>query len=200
MVGLFKDEDGRSRSARRVIISVEVMKSTRIALGDLVTLTHSSDGLEEKVPFSLHSGMRRLSRLHLSEILSRHCLAIGGNPKRKFVKLIEQSWEADRWNDTLSAVLISSCLLLTAGLEAGAKIRIFPLTGPGVAPKSFGIPSLRDVPEACSMVLEELSHSGRSSQDVHSRKEPSKRGDWIALLLKEMLGSSLFYFLSEPCD
>jgi hypothetical protein len=39
--------------------------------------------------------MRRLIRLHPSEILSGHCLAVGGNPKRKFVKLIKQSWEAD---------------------------------------------------------------------------------------------------------
>jgi hypothetical protein len=89
-VGLFKDEDGRFRSARRVIINVEILKSTRTALGDLVALTHARDGLEEKVPVSSlwNAPSDQVASLRNSQ------WALPGR-RWKFVKLIEQSWEAD---------------------------------------------------------------------------------------------------------
>ena len=48
-VGLYKRSDSTSRSARRVIINAEVMRSTKTALGDIVALTQAKEGLEEKV-------------------------------------------------------------------------------------------------------------------------------------------------------
>jgi hypothetical protein len=94
----------------------------------------------------------------------------------------------------LLAVLVSSSLLLTAKLASGAKIRVFPLSRTSEVP--LGLPLLRQVPEAGVIRLIETAGSGASTlSPARFPKGTAKKRDWIALLLKELLG--LFFSKSQ---
>ena len=80
-----------------------------------------------------------------------------------------------------SAVLASISLLLTAGLEAGQRARIFPFSGLA-STKQY--PSLlREVQEVGSIRINELSIEDNSIQN-----NPSKAiRDWLTLAARELL-------------
>lgn len=93
---------------------------------------------------------------------------------------IESQLESHR----TSAVLASISLLLTAGLEAGQRARIFPLASTNQYPR------LRDVQEVASIRIKELLIEENSIQI-----NPSKAiRDWLTLAARELLSmfSGLF--------
>lgn len=78
-----------------------------------------------------------------------------------------------------SAVLASISLLLTAGLEAGQRARIFPFSGLALTKQ----PSLREIQQVGSIRLKELSIPDNSIQI-----NPSKAiRDWLTLAARELL-------------
>ncbi|KJA16309.1 hypothetical protein HYPSUDRAFT_47520 [Hypholoma sublateritium FD-334 SS-4] len=87
--------------------------------------------------------------------------------------------------------LISASLLLTAGLKAGQRARVIPLSGATVAKLPPGIPSLRDLQDAGSIRLREIvsdsssrppgSASGSGSGDTQAQNK------WLALAAREIL-------------
>lgn len=87
-------------------------------------------------------------------------------------------------HDFLKAVLVSTSLRLTARLEVGAKVQVFPLSGAGLSKLPPGLPSLRQIQEAATIRLTEISVS---PTDTASRHEKKPR-DWLCLLLRESLG------------
>ena len=83
-----------------------------------------------------------------------------------------------------SAILASVSLLLTAGLEAGQRARIFPFSGlvsTKQYPKLF---SHREVQEVGSIRIKELSIENNSVQ-INSSKAIR---DWLTLAARELLG------------
>ena len=96
-----------------------------------------------------------------------------------------------------SAVLASISLLLTAGLEAGQRARIFPFSGLASTKQYPSLPSLREVQEAGSIRINELSIEDNSIQF-----NPSKPiRDWLTLAARELLSVfpvyRLVFFLSN---
>ena len=78
-----------------------------------------------------------------------------------------------------SAVLASISLLLTAGLEAGQRARIFPFSGLALTKQL----SLREIQQVGSIRLKELSIPDNSIQI-----NPSKAiRDWLTLAARELL-------------
>ncbi|KAF9465782.1 P-loop containing nucleoside triphosphate hydrolase protein [Collybia nuda] len=83
------------------------------------------------------------------------------------------------------SVFVSTPLLLTARLEIGQKVQIFPLSGIASTSKSPpGLPSLRNVKEAGVIRLRE-NHKIQPSSTHHSHG--NKQKDWLSLLLRESL-------------
>ncbi|KAF9473994.1 AAA-domain-containing protein [Pholiota conissans] len=85
------------------------------------------------------------------------------------------------------SVLVSSSLLLTAGLTPGQRARVFPLSGLASVKLPPGIPSLRNVQEAGSIRLREILSEGR----VPPISSPSGSNDpqhhWLNLAAREVL-------------
>lgn len=102
-------------------------------------------------------------------------------------------------------VLVSVSLLLTAGLEAGQRARIIPLSGAAVMKLPPGTPSLRDVQDSGTIRLRELvaenpaplpgSASGSGSNNTQVQNK------WLTLATREVLGaytsSSLHVLISD---
>ena len=83
-----------------------------------------------------------------------------------------------------SAILASISLLLTAGLEAGQRARIFPFSGLVSTKQYPRLFSHRKVQEVGSIRIKELSIEGNSVQI-----NPSKAiRDWLTLAARELLG------------
>ncbi|TFK38925.1 P-loop containing nucleoside triphosphate hydrolase protein [Crucibulum laeve] len=85
------------------------------------------------------------------------------------------------------SVLISTSLLLTANLTAGQHAHIFPLNGTSAAKLPPGLSSLRNVQEAGTVRLKEISAKEGLSISVPSSSHESKQRDWLNLLLREVL-------------
>ncbi|KAF8875657.1 P-loop containing nucleoside triphosphate hydrolase protein [Infundibulicybe gibba] len=98
--------------------------------------------------------------------------------------------------DTVS---VPASILLTARLEAGQKVHIFPLSGLACSKSPPGVPSLREIPEAGVIQLQEINATTthRDSLATSTKTALEKEdGDWIPLLLRESL-VSLKYFTSH---
>jgi AAA family ATPase len=88
----------------------------------------------------------------------------------------------------LSAIQASQSILLTGRLSVGAKVNIIPLPSTGSLKYFIGLPSLRQVKEAGTVSLKEISRNlppPSTSADAHVK---DKRRDWLTLLVRESLG------------
>ena len=86
-----------------------------------------------------------------------------------------------------SAVLASISLLLTAGLEAGQRARVFPFSGLASTKQYPRLLSLREVQEVGSIRIKELSIEDNSIQI-----NPSKAiRNWLTLAARELLSMFL---------
>ena len=84
----------------------------------------------------------------------------------------------------LLAVFVPTTHILTARLTLGQKVQIFPLPHKSSSTSLSGLPSLRDIQEAGTIRLKEIS-----SITVASPNPPEgKQRDWLRLLLRESLG------------
>ncbi|KAF5374178.1 hypothetical protein D9615_008879 [Tricholomella constricta] len=82
------------------------------------------------------------------------------------------------------SVFVPTSLRLTARLEIGDKVQIFPLSGPTFKPPP-GLPSLRHLQEAGTIRLKEIPISLPSNHTSHTPEK--KQRDWLTLLLRELL-------------
>ncbi|KAF8959182.1 P-loop containing nucleoside triphosphate hydrolase protein [Flammula alnicola] len=85
------------------------------------------------------------------------------------------------------SVLVSTSLLLTAGLTAGQRARIFPLSGLASTKLPPGVPSLRHVQEAGSIRLREILTEGNASSVSSSSSSKDQQRDWLDLAAREIL-------------
>ncbi|KAF8148250.1 AAA family ATPase [Crassisporium funariophilum] len=85
-----------------------------------------------------------------------------------------------------NTVLVSNSLLLTAGLAAGQRARIIPLSGAASSKLPPGIPSLRQVQEAGIIRLKEIP-SGNILPTKVSSSSKSHHRDWLGLAAREIL-------------
>ena len=74
--------------------------------------------------------------------------------------------------------------LLTARLTLGQRVQIFPLSDKSSSALPPGLPSLRDIQEAGTIRLKEISSAPLASPNPPE----SKQRDWLRLLLRELLG------------
>lgn len=85
-------------------------------------------------------------------------------------------------------VLLSPSLFLTARLQEGDEIQIFPLHGKAVIKDKSFLPSLRDAQEAGYIRLREI-FSGSTTRGARTDVADSgKHRDWLTILLREHLG------------
>jgi AAA family ATPase len=82
---------------------------------------------------------------------------------------------------------VPNSLLLTARLTTGQKVQIFPLLDKRSSTSPSVPPSLRDIQEAGTIQLKEISSIPLAS----SSAPESKQRDWLRLLLRESLGPFL---------
>ncbi|KAG1854042.1 AAA-domain-containing protein [Suillus tomentosus] len=92
-------------------------------------------------------------------------------------------------------ILISSSLFLTARLKEGATVQVFDVSDQGAGRPPLGLPTIRDVQEAGTICLREISIRTRTMQNMVDSQGKGKRRDWLTLLLREYL-ISLKYILS----
>ncbi|KAG1814126.1 P-loop containing nucleoside triphosphate hydrolase protein [Suillus variegatus] len=92
-------------------------------------------------------------------------------------------------------ILISSSLFLTARLKEGAAVQVFDVSDQGAGRPPLGLPTIRDVQEAGTICLREISIRTRTMQNMADSQGKGKRRDWLTLLLREYL-ISLKYILS----
>ncbi|KDR77600.1 hypothetical protein GALMADRAFT_245748 [Galerina marginata CBS 339.88] len=85
------------------------------------------------------------------------------------------------------SLLVSTSLLLTAGLEAGQRARIFPLSGLAATKLPPGLPSLRHVQEAGSIRLREIPTADNVLHINSSSPSKDQQDDWLSLAVRELL-------------
>ncbi|KAG1739442.1 P-loop containing nucleoside triphosphate hydrolase protein [Suillus paluster] len=127
------------------------------------------------------------STLKASQLRSGDVVALSevddGNTKKDFA--IGTLWPS--LDVPQDAILISSSLFLTARLKEGTKVQVFDLSDQGTGRLPPGLPTLRDVEEAGTIRLREISIKAPTSQDVANSQGKGKRRDWLTLILREYL-------------
>jgi AAA family ATPase len=94
--------------------------------------------------------------------------------------------------------LLSPSLLLTARLEEGSQVQVFPLHGKTANKHNSFLPSLRDAQEAGYIRLREISEGPTKSAQVDT-PDSGKRRDWLAILLREHLGKCHIHYHVVAC-
>lgn len=90
-------------------------------------------------------------------------------------------------------VLISSSVLLTAGLAAGQRARIFPLSGLASVKLPPGVPSLRNVQEAGTIRLREILTEGAAPPANNASGSKTQQHHWLSLAAREILGTVIIF-------
>ena len=132
----------------------------------------------------------------------RH-MSVAGNLElaRQIIMLISAS--------TLTAILVSPPLLLTARVSQGAKVSLFSLDSPKLP---SGVPSLRQAKLAHTIRVKEVSvgQTGdsvpRKPNSAPSDSGKGKRRDWLTLLIREALSAfisslsprQIFHSVADP--
>jgi AAA family ATPase len=84
-------------------------------------------------------------------------------------------------------ILISSSLFLTARLKEGAKVQLFDMSDQGAGKLPPGLPTMRDIEEAGTIYLRDISIRTRTMQNMANSEGKGKHRDWLTLLLREYL-------------
>jgi AAA family ATPase len=88
-----------------------------------------------------------------------------------------------------SAIQVSRSALLTARVADGAEAAIYVLAEAGSPKSSLSLPRLRDIKEAGTILVKELTATSPLLHTPASSHEKGKRRDWLGLLLRESLGT-----------
>ncbi|KAJ3572904.1 hypothetical protein NP233_g2773 [Leucocoprinus birnbaumii] len=89
-----------------------------------------------------------------------------------------------------NSIVLPGSLQLTARLGIGQNVHVFPMSGLAISKHPPGIPALRSAKEATTIRVKEVPTedlSSLSSLSMASGSPPSKRKDWLNLLLREHL-------------
>lgn len=170
-----------SRAARRVIFHADVLKAAKICTGDIVALVNGVNLNSRKVY------NKRCDRLDLAHsILIRALLSELRGLPLKCLRAVSQPLilRLPSPHDAL-AVLVPTSLRLTARLRTGDQVQIHALSGATSLKLSPGLPSLRNLQEAGTIRLREVSVLPK---DVTKQESGTKR-NWLDLLLRESLGA-----------
>ncbi|EGN94544.1 hypothetical protein SERLA73DRAFT_77916 [Serpula lacrymans var. lacrymans S7.3] len=131
----------------------------------------------------IHSDILKTSKLNSGEVVALSEADNGKSQKDFAVGVLWPSLDISQ-----DSILVSSSILLTAGLVEGTKVQIFPLTGKVSSKVPLGLPSLRDIREAGTIRFREISRSTSPSLNPTITRKKGKRRDWLSLLLREHLG------------
>ncbi|KAF8133361.1 P-loop containing nucleoside triphosphate hydrolase protein [Boletus edulis] len=160
-VSLSEAVEGESRSAKRVIVHPDNLKTLKVCSGDVIALSQADNG----------------------------------NAKKDFaVGVLWPSIDVPQ-----NVVLLSPSLFLTARLEEGSLVKVFPLHGKTTNKDNPFLPSLRDTKEAGYIRLREIlkGQTKKAQADTH---ESGKRRDWLTLLLREHLVGLKFITSSQVME
>ncbi|KAF8073388.1 P-loop containing nucleoside triphosphate hydrolase protein [Lyophyllum atratum] len=146
--------------------------------------TVESDDSSEHVPRAarrviFNADMLKSAKLCTGDIIA---LSHGDNTSSRKDFAVGIVWPSHEIS--LESAIIPTSLRLTARLEAGDKVQIFPLSGIIVPKPPPGLPSLRNLQEAGIIRLKEI----RSPVPLLTSHTPeNKQRDWLSLLLRESL-------------
>ncbi|KAG2114263.1 P-loop containing nucleoside triphosphate hydrolase protein [Suillus discolor] len=153
-------------------------------------------------PAAIGTGVRAIRRvvvhasiLKASQLCSGDVVALSGADDKVTKKdfAIGTLWPS--LDIPQDVILISSSLFLTARLKEGATVQVFDVSDQGAGRPPSGLPTMRDVQEAGTICLREISIRTRTMQNLADSQGKGKRRDWLTLLLREYL-ISLKYILS----
>ncbi|KAG1794579.1 P-loop containing nucleoside triphosphate hydrolase protein [Suillus plorans] len=149
-------------------------------------------------PAAIGTGVRAIRRvvvhasiLKASQLCSGDVVALSGTDgkitKKDFA--IGTLWPS--LDIPQDVILISSSLFLTARLKEGATVQVFDVSDQGAGRPPLGSPTMRDVQEAGTICLREISIRTRTMQNMADSQGKGKRRDWLTLLLREYLSTSV---------
>ncbi|KAG6375937.1 P-loop containing nucleoside triphosphate hydrolase protein [Boletus reticuloceps] len=169
-VSLSEAIEGESRSAKRVIVHPDNLKTLKVCSGDVIALSQADNGNAKK---------------HFAVGVLWPSIDVPQNGEYHIVRS--------------SFVLLSPSLFLTARLEEGSLVKVFPLHGKPTNKGNSFLPSLRDAQEAGYIRLREIlkGQTKKAQADTH---ESGKRRDWLTLLLREHLVGLKFITSSQVVE
>ncbi|KAG0701900.1 P-loop containing nucleoside triphosphate hydrolase protein [Suillus ampliporus] len=139
----------------------------------------------------VHASTLKASQLRSGDVVALSEADDGNTKKQDFA--IGTLWPS--LDVPQDAVFISSSLFLTARLKEGTKVQLFDLSDQSAGRLLPGFPTLRDVEEAGTIRLREISIKAPTTQHVTNSQGKGKRRDWLTLILREYL-IDLKYILS----
>ncbi|KAG9315516.1 P-loop containing nucleoside triphosphate hydrolase protein [Chiua virens] len=148
-VSISEVAEGESRSAKRVIVHPDSIKTLKLCSGDVIALSQADNG----------------------------------NAKKDFA--VGALWPSI--DLAQNAILLSPSLFLTARLQEGVQVQIFPLHGKGANKDNSLLPSLRDAREAGYIRLREASKGSTVQSAQTDGPDSGKRRNWLEILLREHL-------------
>jgi AAA family ATPase len=130
----------------------------------------------------VHASILKASKLCSGDVVALS-EADDGNTKKDFA--IGTLWPS--LDIPQDVILISSSLFLTARLKEGAKVQLFDMSDQGAGKLPPGLPTMRDVEEAGTIYLRDISIRTRTMQNMANSEGKGKHRDWLTLLLREYL-------------
>lgn len=139
----------------------------------------------------VHASVLKASQLRSGDVVALSEADDGNTKKQDFA--IGTLWPS--LDIPQDAIFISSSLFLTARLKDGVKVQVFDVSDQGAGRPPPGLPSVRDVEEAGTICLREISIRPQTMQNMANSQGKGKHRDWLNLLLREHL-INLKYILS----
>ncbi|PPR06044.1 hypothetical protein CVT26_007490 [Gymnopilus dilepis] len=131
----------------------------------------------------LNSDFLKAAKLCTGDLVALSSVDNSGSTKKFAVGVVWPSLELPQ-----ESILVSTSLLLTSGLEAGQRARLFVLSGVTATKLPPDLPSLQHVQEAAAIRLKEIPTTSEGVR-ITSASSSSKDGkeNWLFLALRELL-------------
>lgn len=179
------------RTARRICVAAEVLKSAKLCAGDALALvsaqSNASDASGSKVRLVVHSHRIPVTKITLFAGRTSPSGLLGHRSTYLSIVRLPTSSAWLGLTPGYAGIEVSPSLLLTARLAEGDNVRIVPLAS-NTKIAAF-LPLLRLAQEAMLVKLDEITPGLPAGiAEKSGEKGKGRAKDWLGMLLKECLG------------
>ena len=165
--------DSGTRAARRVTFNSEALKNAKLSTGDVIAISGTGTTGVSSDTVAWHLTYTNGQKYSIGAAWPALEVASDGETNNFWPMLN---------SDLVAVVLVSSSLLLTADLKPGQEVTIRRVSA-SQSGSAANLPSLDDTQNATAIKVRELNPTIVKGGEKKAR-------DWLALLLREHLGSS----------
>jgi hypothetical protein len=165
--------DSGTRAAKRITFNSEALKSVKLSTGDVIAISGTGTVEVSNDPIAWYLTYINGQKYSIGVAWPALEVASDGETNKNLPMFS---------SDLVAVVLVSSSLLLTANLKLGQEVTIRRVSA-SQSGSAANLPSLENAQSAAAIKVKELNPTIMKGGEKKAR-------DWLALLLREHLGSS----------